>query len=260
MSLLEGVALGLVQGLTEFLPVSSSGHLAVIQELWHMPEQARLGLTAVLHLGTAAALLVFFQRQLRSLAVGLWAREGRVRRESRVMVGKIALASIPAAAAGLLLKPLLDRAFSTPWWIGLFLLLTAGFLFATRFVPERDRRAGWVEALVIGLAQAVALLPGVSRSGATVSAAVFLGMSRRDAFEFSFILSVPVVLAAAVKELSGFDFRLVSVVPVAAGVLVAFGTGLAALWLLRWMMQRRRLHWFALYCLVVGLAVLVLLR
>jgi len=260
VSLFEALALGILQGLTEFLPVSSSGHLAVLEELWQMPPQTRLGLTAVLHLGTALALLVFFRQQLWSLVSGLWGRESPVRRESRYGIGRLIVATVPAAVVGLTLEHVLERVFGATWLVGIFLLVTAGFLFATKFVPERNQKAGWLEAAIIGLAQAVAILPGVSRSGATVAAATFLGMSRKDAFEFSFVLSVPVVLAAAGKELAELDLRLVSAVQLAVGVLAAFGSGLAALWILRWMMERRRLHWFAAYCVVAGLAVLLFLR
>ncbi len=260
MSFLEAVVLGAMQGLTEFLPVSSSGHLAVLQELWRTPDSARLGLTAVLHLGTAASLVVFFRRQLGDLLAGLVAADPDRRRASLLLAGRIALASVPAAIVGLTLDDLLGRVFAAAWLVGPFLLVTAVVLFATRFVPERERRLGWVEALVVGLAQAVAILPGVSRSGATVATATFLGLGRKDAFEFSFLLSVPVVLAAAVKELVGLDWSAVRPAPVALGVVVAFGAGLAALWLLRWMMARRRLHWFAPYCLVAGLAILLFLR
>ncbi len=260
MTLIQALVLGLLQGVTEFLPVSSSGHLVVLEHLWHMPEQTRLALTAVLHVGTAFALLVFFRRQLGSILTGIVAREPGRRTQSLLMIGYIAIGSIPAAVVGLLLEKRIEQAFSEPVLVGALLLVTGGFLLATRFFQERNCRMGWWVALVVGVAQAFAILPGISRSGATIAAAVFLGMYRKDAFEFSFLLSVPVVLAAAAKELVGIDYGLAGVGPIVVGILVALLTGVGALMLMRRVVLGRWLHWFFPYCWVVGILVICLVR
>lgn len=260
MSVFQALALGALQGATEFLPVSSSGHLALLQHLWSMPSDERMALAAALHVGTALAVLVFFRRQLWELVAGIGAR-GEVRRAGSLrMAGYMVLSSLPAAAVGLALRDLIDRAFSSPLLVGVMLFVTAGLLFATRFVPERGRGICWWVALTVGTAQAVAILPGLSRSGATIAVALFLGMKREEAFDYSFLLSVPVVIGAAVLELAGLDYGILGILPVGLGVSVSFLTGLGALVLLRRVVAGRRLYWFSGYCAAVGAAVVLLLR
>jgi undecaprenyl-diphosphatase len=260
MTWLQALVLGILQGLTEFLPVSSSGHLAIVEHLWSMPESARVALTAVLHIGTALALVVYFAPRLGSVARAAFGRASEVRSESRRTIACIALGSVPAAIVGLFFADAVDAAFSSPTLIGSMLIVTGGLLFATRFARERSVRVVWLTAAIIGLAQAAAILPGISRSGATIAVAVLVGIGREDAFEFSFLLSVPVVFGAAIKELVGLDWALVGPGPVVLGILVAFGAGLGALGLLRRAVLGRRLHWFAYYCWLAGLLVLVLVR
>jgi undecaprenyl-diphosphatase len=260
MSVLQALALGALQGATEFLPVSSSGHLALLQHVWSMPSDERMALAAALHIGTALSVLVFFRRQLWELVAGIGTRDDIRRASSLRMAGYMVLSSLPAVAVGLARRDAVDRAFSSPLLVGAMLLVTAGLLLATRFVPERGRRICWWVALSIGAAQAVAILPGVSRSGATIALALFLGMKRAEAFDYSFLLSVPVVIGAAALELAGLDYGILGILPVVSGVSISFLAGLGALMLLRRVVAGRRLHWFSAYCAAIGAAVVLLLR
>jgi len=260
MSVIQALLLGLLQGITEFLPVSSSGHLAVLQYLWRLPEHTRMPLAAVLHIGTTVALVGYFWRQLGNILTGIAARERNRRTQSWRTVGYIAVGSVPAAVVGLLLEERLEAAFSEPFLVGVMLLVTGGFLFATRFFLERDRQVGWLVAFAIGVAQAFAILPGISRSGVTIATAIFLGLRRKDAFEFSFILSVPIIIAAATRELVGINYSFIGVWPIAVGIGMAFLSGVAALMVLKRVVLNRRLHWFAFYCWVAGMLVIFLVR
>ena len=256
----QAIALGLLQGATEFLPVSSSGHLAILSHIYRMPEQVRLGLTAALHAGTAVSLLVFFSRRIAAIARDAVSREQAVRNASWRYMGKIALATAPAALVGLLLVPFIDRAFAAMLAVGAMLLVTGTLLFITRLRPEAARPLGWGRALAIGAAQAFAILPGISRSGATIAAGLLLGLSRREAFEFSFIMSVPIVIVAALRELVRLDWQILAPGPVALGILLAFVSGLGALVLLRRAVLGRRFYLFGIYCWLAGLAVSAFLR
>lgn len=260
MTLLQAVLLGLVQGATEFLPVSSSGHLLLLEHLMRVPESTRLALTAALHIGTALALFGYFARRIGRLVSGVWSPEAGRRRASLRFAGMILLGSVPAAAVGLGLGDAVDAAFARPWTAGVMLLVTGGLLFATRFARDRRRPVGWRFALVIGLAQAAAVMPGLSRSGATIGVALLLGVGAVEAFEFSFLLSIPAVLGAAGLELAGLDWSLLGPGTLAAGVVAALAAGMGSLILLRRVVVGRRLPLFAVYCWLAGVLVLLLVR
>lgn len=260
MTLLQAILLGLLQGATEYLPVSSSGHLLLLQHFWAIPQHVRLALTATLHAGTALALLAYFGRTIGGLLASLVGRHRYSGIDGWRKIGYIALGTIPAAAAGLFLESFIVSRASSPASTGAMLLVTAALLLATRWAVREGGRMSWLPALAIGLAQAVAILPGVSRSGATIGVALLIGIGREEAFEFSFLLSVPVVLAAAVREMIRLDLSVVSPVPLAMGIGTAFVVGLGALTLLRRLVVGRRLWWFSVYCATVGLLVLFLVR
>ncbi len=252
MSFLQAVLLGVLQGLTEFLPVSSSGHLAVLYRIFRMPAAATMTVVAIMHLGTAAALFVYFRRRLAGIFVGF-----RENVQARKMVWYVFLASLPAGLVGLLLESRVESAFSSSLLVGLMLLVTGLVVFLTVFAKTRGRQLDWHTALVIGLAQMAAILPGISRSGMTVAAALFLGLRREDAFEFSFLLSLPIVVAAAAKEAVGADWNCLGLSTSILGGAAAFFSGLVALALLRRAVVNRRFFWFAFYCWAVGLLVIL---
>ncbi len=259
LSVTEALVLGLVQGLTEFLPVSSSGHLAVIQHLWKLPAESRLPLTVMLHGATALAVVFYFAPLLARLVRGLWASDPARRSSSWRMAGFIAVASIPAGLIGVMFSDLIDRAFSSPLLVGLMLLVTGTVLFGTGSSQPRGR-TGWVRTLLVGVAQVIAILPGVSRSGATIASGLYLGMERKEAFEFSFLLAVPAIVGAFLLEVRKLDLAMLNPQALAVGMLAAFLSGLAALYLLARAVTGRKLHWFAFYCWLAGLATIVFVR
>ena len=270
MSVVEALVLGLVQGITEFLPVSSSGHLAVLEHLWELPAKSRLPLTAMLHGATALAVIFYFAPLLVRLVRGLWARDAAWRRASWRTAGFIVLASIPSALIGVGFSDIVDRAFSHPLLAGLMLLVTGGVLFGTRFTQAEHRRRaqfgdssgeiGWVRAFLVGVAQAIAILPGVSRSGSTIASGLYLGLERVKAFEFSFLLAIPAITGAFLLELRKVDLAVLNPQALAAGMVTAFLAGLVALFLLARAVAGRKLHWFAFYCWLAGLATILFVR
>jgi len=259
MTILEAVLLGLVQGATEFLPVSSSGHLAVLEHLWKLPAESRLPLTTMLHGATALAVIFYFAPLLVRLVRGLWARDPHRRGASWRMVGFILLASVPAGVVGVTSGDMIERAFSSPLLVGLMLLVTGGVLYGTRLSQARGQ-TGWMRSLLVGVAQAIAILPGISRSGATISSGLYLGMERREAFEFSFLLAVPAITGAFLLEARKVDLAVLRPPALAAGMVVAFLAGLGALYVLGRAVTGRKLHWFAYYCWAAGAATILFVR
>jgi len=259
LSIFEAVLLGLVQGITEFLPVSSSGHLVVLEHLWKLPAESRLPLATMLHGATVLAVIFYFAPLLARLIRGLWARDAEWRSSSRRMVGFVVLASIPAGIVGVAFGDLIDRAFSSPLLVGLMLLVTGGVLFGTRYARPRSETGG-IKALLVGVAQAIAVLPGISRSGATIASGLYFGMERKQAFEFSFLLAVPAITGAFLMEVRKVDLAVLNPTALAAGMVTAFAAGLAALYLLGRVVVGKKLHWFAFYCWLAGLAVILFVR
>jgi len=277
MSTIQAVLLGLVQGLTEFLPVSSSAHLAAAQALLGVQAPAA-GVAIALHCGTLLAILIVFWRDLWAVALdGLRGGLGILRGESmRTIVQTaplwptavaIVLGSVPAGLAGLLLGEKVELLFSNVVASGALLFVTGLLLLSSRCAPApRTDRVDARRGLVIGMAQAAALLPGISRSGATIVTGCLLGVERRAAGRFSFLLAVPAMVGAALWELrrasaapqaaAGQD-ELIRAGALAAGVLVSTLVGTVCLLFLLRVVERGRLHWFAAYCLPAGAAMVL---
>lgn len=251
MSLWEAAVLGLIQGLTEFLPVSSSGHLALGQALLGI-ETGDLTFEVIVHAGTLLAVLVALRGRIADLVAGC------VRREPRAWktVGWVALGTMPAGVVGLLFEDAVESTFASVGAVGGFLLLTGAVLWSTRRRSGTREAAGGRDAVGIGIAQALAILPGISRSGITIAAGVHLGLKATEAAVFSFLLSIPVILGATVLKVGD----LLASPPAGealgsllVGFAVAFLSGLAAIrWLLA-LLARGRLDRFAWYCWAVGL-------
>jgi len=258
---LETIALAVLQAATEFLPISSSGHLVLASVLLEstMSAEATAAFIVFLHTASICAVLVWFAKDI----VAVFRRPDRVRVVTAIVVG-----CIPAGIVGLTLKfcgctTLLEQL----WITGVAWIATAGLLFTTR----KAREATWglddqstpiplVPVLWIGIAQAVAIVPGVSRSGATIAVALLLGMRRADSFRFSFLLAIPVILGAQILEwgdtpalLGSFDTG-----ALITGFLCCFAVSLGCLALLQRVVLANRLHWFAPYCLLIGCVALVL--
>jgi undecaprenyl-diphosphatase len=274
MEHLSMLILGVIQGAAEFLPISSSGHLALAKMLLKdnadvaafsaMP----LALDILLHLATLAAVFIFFRKQLLEAFVGGWRLLLAVFRGSaKTCLAEddgantalcVIVATIPTAILGLLIKDAAEQAGTSPFALGIIFLFCAGLLLFSRFKQGGDQRLSLRFALIIGLAQGVAVLPGLSRSGTTIAVALALGLVRKDAFTFSFLLSVPAILGAAVLEL---DWRQFTAGEHAAayitGVGAAFLVGLGSLYLISRVVDKGRLWWFAPYVASVGTACLV---
>jgi undecaprenyl-diphosphatase len=259
LSLRDACVLGIVQGLTEFLPVSSDGHLALVQYfLTPMPGEQKLAINVALHIGTLAALLVYFRAELLELARALI---GRGATYGRSWIGLIVLGTLPAVLIGLSFEEEIADTLDSLRVIGLGFLLTGNLLFLGSGVRNANRSEESVsirDALVVGIFQASALLPGVSRSGTTISAALLLGIRSDVAAKFSFLLAIPAVAGAVTAEgrvLLALDPSVR--VPLAVGVLVSGVTGLAAIALLLRLVRGGKLRWFTYYCWALGAAVLV---
>jgi undecaprenyl-diphosphatase len=268
MSLLEAIVLGVVQGLTEFLPISSTAHQRIVASLfgWDDPGAA---FTAVTQLGTESAVLLYFRRELTDIAV-TWARSLRnpeLRREPSARVGwYLVAATIPIGILGLAFEHQIETGARNLWLIASVLIVFALVLALADRVGSRDRGIeglSFRDGVAIGLAQSLALIPGVSRSGATISAGLLLGLKRPDAAKFAFLLAVPAVLASGLFELegilSGEESEDDPLGYIAIATVVSFVVGLAAIaWLLRYL-ARHTFDLFVVYRIGLGLVVLGLL-
>jgi undecaprenyl-diphosphatase len=264
MDLLQAIILGLVQGATEFIPVSSSGHLVLVPWLLHW-ESPGLVFDTVVHWGTLVAVLAYFWRDWLAL-ISAWLR-GLLRWDWRDPLARLMwlliVGSIPAAVIGFLLEDLFESLFGEPAWVSVFLLVTAGLLALSERLAQRTRGMEdlhWLDALLIGLGQAAAIAPGISRSGATMATGLFRGLDRPAAARFSFLLATPIIFGAGLLQLVDLFAApdpLSQVPMLAAGFLAAAISGyLCIRGLLRYL-QRGRLYPFAIYCAVFGLFCLV---
>lgn len=257
MSPLEAALLGIVQGLTEFFPVSSSGHLVMAEHLLGQVKEGVLFEIAV-HVGTLVAILFFYRRRIAELAVALLAREP----EAWAHLGKLVLATLPAVAAGLFAKDFLESLFDAPEVVGFALLATAAILLTTRRSVERASAPAptVMQALLIGCAQVLAITPGISRSGTTVAVAMALGVAPLAATEFSFFMAIAAITGAAVlaiPDAGAADASMLAACAIGAGTAAISGF-LALRWFVR-LLQNRRFHLFAVYCALAGVAFLALL-
>lgn len=269
MNFSQAVFLGLLQGSTEFLPISSSGHLVIAQHQMGALGPSSGGLTEIIaHLGTLLAVLIVFRAQILRLArYGLWQGWTSTTRDgvraawwdspSGKIVVCIAVATTPTAIIGFAFHEAILQAFGSARIAGAGLLGTSAILLLYQLRRPREDRTGDLGigiAFAIGLAQSAALMPGVSRSGATIVCAVLLGLRRREAFEFSFLIAIPIILGGA-----AFECLSLSAIPVAelgwnAVVFVgAFVSGWAALLVVRSFLDRGRFGWFAFYCFPLGI-------
>lgn len=255
MNLWQGILLGLVQGLTEFLPVSSDGHLAVIGHLTGVRTPG-VFVEVALHVATLGSILVVYGKRFARLAMGVLRRQPDDLRYAGVLI----LGMIPAVIFGVLLEDLVGEAFNTLWVAGVGFLVTGIALWSTRRLqPVGADRPTPGGALLIGVAQALAILPGVSRSGMTISSGLRVGMGTIAAADFSFLMAIPLIAGAGLWEARHLstDMGQVGTVPLLAGCLVAFVSGVFAIRFLVAMLQRGRFHVFAPYCFVIGLLTIV---
>ncbi|NIJ44415.1 undecaprenyl-diphosphatase [Wenyingzhuangia heitensis] len=254
MGLLEAIILGIVQGLTEFLPVSSSGHLELVKYILgdnSVPEES-LTYTVVLHFATALSTLVIFRKEVFQILKGLF--QFKINDEFWFCL-KIVLSMIPAVVIGLLFEKELESFFGGKiLFVGAMLLVTALLLLLADRAKTTNKEVSVFGSVIIGLSQAIAMLPGISRSGATISTSVLLGIDRNKAARFSFLMVVPLILGKIAKDLLGGDIQFASeeIVPMGAGFAAAFIAGLVACQWMITLVKKSKLIYFSIYCAVVG--------
>lgn len=265
MTTIETIFLGIIQGLTEFLPVSSSGHLVVGKNLLGFREPELL-LDTALHFGTLLAVCIYFRSDLRQMIEAVWRviARGENRRPGSGPHANLAfmvvIGSIPTALIGIIFKDPLERLFGSVTAVGMMLVITGIIVAITRFIPEaygkRDR-VNVIIALAIGTAQGLAIVPGISRSGATIVCGLLLGLNRDLAGRFSFILCIPAIIGALLLQLDTAAISRVGAVPLMAGFVVSAVVGFLALKLLMGMVRKGHFYYFAPYCWTIGILTLV---
>ncbi len=253
MSILQIIILAVIQGIAEFLPISSSGHLVVASALMggsRMDDVTDVNI--VLHLGTLFSIVVFYAARIRQLL-----------REDRRVIPLLIVGTIPAAVIGVIVKKKFGYLLEDPLLAGVMLIVTATVLLITHRTPVHDghyRDMSWKSSLWIGCSQAIALLPGISRSGMTICSGIFQGLSRSDAAAFSFLLAIPAIGGASVLELSdlvsGAEVS-TKVSYLAIGAACSFLVGLVSLYGLLRVLERDRLQYFAYWCATLGVGVVV---
>lgn len=255
MTFTDTILLGVLQGATEFLPVSSSGHLVLAQHLLGGFEQPGVLFDVLLHLGTMVAVVIYFWRDLAGLLTSLWRQDEDASRQKHMLILLI-VGSIPTAIIGLLFKDFFIGLFERPDVVCIMLLVTGSLLWLAerlRSIIETNEKMSYADAILVGIVQGCAIIPGVSRSGSTIATLLLRGVDGETAARFSFLLALPAVFGAALISLK--DLGKVSnevVLPYLAGTLAALLIGLLCIHLLMGLIRRRRLHWFAIYCWTVG--------
>lgn len=254
MSYLEAIILGIIQGLTEFLPVSSSGHLELVKAIFGddaLPQES-LTFTVVLHFATAMSTIVIFRKEIFEILKGLFQFKWN---EELQFSLKIILSMIPAVVIGLLFEKEMEIFFSGQiLLVGFMLIITALLLLFANKAKQTDKIVSYKNAIIIGISQAIAILPGISRSGATISASVLLGVDRTKAARFSFLMVVPLILGKVGKDILGgeISFENANFGQMSIGFLAAFISGLFACnWMIT-LVKRSKLTYFSIYCFIIG--------
>lgn len=249
MTYLDAAILGIIQGLTEFLPISSSGHLVLSQELLGVNTQG-VTFEVIVHVGTLLAILVYFRLRLLTLLKSLFDRNAT---QSRLYIGYLIVGTIPAAIIGLTLENYFEQAFASPVFTSAMLIVTGLVLLSTRLVKQHSKDVTWLTAVIIGIGQACAILPGISRSGTTISAGIHCKIDPAKAAEFSFLLALPAIGGAAILK-SGeiFSQNSANIGPYLLAFVLAFASSLAATHWLFAIIKKGRFDWFAYYCFAAG--------
>lgn len=262
MTIIEAVILGIIQGLTEFLPVSSSGHLELAKYLFgqeHLPQDSLL-ITVVLHAATAMSTIVIFRKDIAEIFKGLF--QFKWNKDTQYSL-KIIVSMIPAALIGLFYNDAIEALYDGQvQLVGFMLIITGLLLFLADRAKVSEKGVSFKSSLIIGISQAIAILPGISRSGATISTAVLLGIDREKAARFSFLMVIPLILGKMAKDI--MDGALVQpdtpLLALTAGFISAFIVGLfACTWMIS-LVKRSKLKYFAIYCFIVGLTAIFFLN
>ena len=262
MEWFQAIILGLVQGLTEFLPVSSSGHLAIGRQILGVEASGDLVFEVAVHAATVLATIVVFRKQILDLFKGLF--KFRYNDETDYIC-KIVVSMIPVFVVGVFFKDFVEGLFSSLLVVGIALVFTACLLFFSDRKPAAVHAAevrngiSFLQALVIGIGQAFAVIPGLSRSGTTISTGLLSGVKRENVAQFSFLMVLVPILGEAFLDLVGGDMAASSIgaLPLILGFVSAFVSGLFACKVMIALVKKAQLKWFALYCVIVGLSVIL---
>jgi len=255
MEIIKAIILGIIQGLTEFLPVSSSGHLELGKAILGDTSvgEESLIFTVVLHFATALSTVVIFRKDIVDLLKGLLQFKWN---EETQFAFKIGLSMIPSVFIGLFFEKELEHFFgSSIMFVGFMLLITGALLFLADKAKNTTKNVSIPNAILIGISQAIAMLPGISRSGATISTSVLLGVDKTKAARFSFLMVVPLIFGKIAKDILGGDISFEShqIIPLSAGFIAAFISGLfACTWMIS-LVKKSKLSYFAYYCFIVGI-------
>ena len=265
MDWLQALLMGIFQGLTEYLPVSSSGHLAIAGELLGIEDPEKImSFTVAVHVATVLSTIVILWREIVWIFKGLFSWKGQMNKEQKYALN-IIISMIPIGIIGLCFKDYIEEAFSGLVVVGCCLLVTAALLGYSYFAhPRTKENISMLDAFVIGIAQAIACLPGLSRSGATIGTGLILGNKKESLAQFSFLMVIPPILGMAlldVKDMMEVGFAAamdgISVSALIVGFIAAFVTGCLACKLMIDLVKRGKMIWFAVYCAIVGIAVLI---
>jgi undecaprenyl-diphosphatase len=263
LSVIDAIILAVIQGFTEFLPVSSSGHLVLAQSLLNLHDPQLIMFDVFVHFGTLISVVAIFWKDIFEILKSFFKAftTKRIKEEydntEHFRLGlAIIIGSIPAAIIGLKYRHQIEAAFADPKLVAMNLVITGLILFLTRLArPVAGKKVGMVSACIIGFAQAVAILPGISRSGSTMSAALYLRVSPIQAARFSFLLSVPVIAGAALLE--GYrlfrDGNTLGIAPMLVGIAVSAISGYFAIKILLRVIEKGKFSWFSFYCLTIGI-------
>ncbi len=255
MEIIKAIILGIIQGLTEFLPVSSSGHLELGKAILgdtSVGEESLL-FTVVLHFATALSTVVIFRKDIVDLLTGLFQFKWN---EETQFAFKIGVSMLPAVVVGLFFEQQLEQLFGgNIILVGCMLILTGALLFLADKAKNTSKKVSVPNAIIIGVSQAIAMLPGISRSGATISTSVLLGVDKTKAARFSFLMVVPLIFGKIAKDILSGDlsFESQQIIPLSVGFIAAFVSGLfACTWMIA-LVKKSKLSYFAIYCFIVGL-------
>ncbi|RNC87803.1 MAG: undecaprenyl-diphosphate phosphatase [Winogradskyella sp.] len=255
MDTIDAILLGIIQGLTEFLPVSSSGHLELGKAILgdnSIPKESLL-FTVVLHFATALSTIVVFRKDIIEIVKGIFKFQWN---DDLKFISKIAISMLPAVIVGLFFEEQLEALFGgNILLVGCMLIVTAILLFLADKAKDTRKNVSFSNAFIIGISQAVAMLPGISRSGATISTSVLLGNDKTKAARFSFLMVVPLIFGKIAKDILGGELTYDSAnfTVLGVGFLAAFITGIVACTWMISLVKKSKLSYFAIYCIVVGL-------
>ncbi len=264
MDILQSFLLGLLQGLTEFLPISSSGHLALGKYFLGENNEAGLTFEIVVHFGTLCSILIYYRTLLADIlksGIGFLASPKQKKDHPQVKTILFILVSmIPASVVGFTLKDKVETVFDSPFLVSVMLIVTGIILFITKFAKEKEGKVTLGRSFIIGVAQAFAMIPGISRSGSTISTALYFGVKREEAANFSFLMVIPVIGGAMLLQIldlmeAGVDS--VQIQSLVVGFLTAFISGYYALKYLIVILKKKGFHYFAYYCWLIGGAGLI---